>query len=54
MGDEFNGSFLVPVLMKKIPEDTRLLVGRKMKDGEWNLTGEIENRERCGGVQALT
>ena len=47
--------------MTKIPEDIRLLVGREMKDGEWNLTeifrilrSEIENRERCGGVQALT
>lgn len=58
---ESYGSFLVPVLMTKIPEDIRLLVGREMKDGEWNLSAilqilrsEIENRERCGGVQALT
>ena len=57
---ESYGSFLVPVLMTKIPEDICLLVGREMKDGEWNLTeilrilcSEIENRERCGGVQAL-
>lgn len=57
---ESYGSFLVPVLMTKIPEDIRLLVGREMKDGEWNLTeilrllrSEVENRERCGGVQAL-
>lgn len=58
---ESYGSFLVPVLMTKIPEDIRLLVGREMKDREWNLSeilrilrSEIENRERCGGVQALT
>ena len=57
---ESYGSFLVPVLMTKIPEDIRLLVGREMKDGEWNLIeilrllcSEVENRERCGGVQAL-
>ena len=57
---ESYGSFLVPVLMTKIPEDIRLLVGREMKDGEWNLSAilqilrsKIENRERCGGVQAL-
>lgn len=46
--------------MTGISEDIRLLVGREMKDGECNLTkilrilrGEIENRERCRGVQAL-
>ena len=47
---ESYGSFIVPVLMTKIPEDIRLLVGREMKDGEWNLTeilrllrSEVEN-----------
>ena len=54
------GSLLVPVLMTKIPEDIRLLVGREIKDGEWNLSeilrllrNEVENRERCEGVNAL-
>ncbi|KAL9979034.1 hypothetical protein ACROYT_G016626 [Oculina patagonica] len=58
---ESYGRFLVPVLMTKIPEDIRLLVGREMKDGKWNLSAilqilrrEIENRERYGGVQAFT
>ena len=58
---ETYGSFLVPVLMSKIPDDIRLLVGREIKDGEWNLTeilqllrNEVENRERCEGVPALT
>ena len=57
---ESYGSFLVPLLMTKIPEDIRLLVGPEMKDGDWNLTqilqllrSEVENRERCGGLQAL-
>ena len=46
--------------MTKIPKDICLLVDRQMKDGGWNLTqilqllhSELENRERCGGVQAL-
>ena len=58
---ESYGSFLVPAPGNtKIPEDICLLVGREMKDGEWNLTqilqllhSEVENRERCGGVQAF-
>ena len=36
-------------------------MGREIKDGEWNLTeilqllrNEVENRERCEGVPALT
>jgi hypothetical protein len=55
------GSLLVPVLMTKIPEDIRLLLGREIKENEWNLDkimgllrNEIENRERCSGIsQAL-
>lgn len=35
---ESYGSFLVPVFMTKIPEDIRPLVGREMKEGEWNLS----------------
>ena len=53
--------FLVPTLMSKIPDDIRLLAGREIKDGEWNLTeilrflrNEVENRRRCEGVPALT
>lgn len=54
---ESYGSFLVPVLMTNNPEDIRLLVGREMKDLSEILRilrSEIENRERCGAVQALT
>ena len=57
---ETYGCLLVPVLMTKIPQDIRLLVGREIKDGEWNLSeilkllrNEVENRERCEGVNAL-
>ena len=57
---ETYGSLLVPVLMTKLPEDIRLLVGREIKDNEWNvseilklLRNEVENRERCEGVNAL-
>ena len=53
------GSLLVPVLLKKIPHDVRLLIGRQVKDGQWDLDHlldllreEIENRERCGCIQA--
>ena len=53
------GSLLVPVLLKKIPYDIRLLLGRQIKDGSWDLDclldllrEEIENRERCGSIQA--
>lgn len=60
MPTETYGSLLVPVLMTKIPEDIRLLVGREIKDGEWNLSeilellrNEVKNRERCEGVNAL-
>ena len=45
------GSLSVPVRMTKIPEDIRLLVGREIKDGEWNLAeilrllrNDVENR----------
>ena len=58
---ESYGSFLVPVLMTKIPEDIRLLVGREMKDGEWNLTqilqllrSEVENRESVEECKPLS
>ena len=52
-------TLLVPVVMKKIPEDIRLLVvGCEMKDGEWNLVqilrllqNEVENATRTKPVQ---
>ena len=53
------GSLLVPVLLSKIPEDVRLLIGREIKDQRWELNRlidlfreEVENRERCAGIQA--
>eukprot|EP00112_Aurelia_sp_Birch-Aquarium-sp1_P020996 Seg554.7 transcript_id=Seg554.7/GoldUCD/mRNA.D3Y31 product="hypothetical protein" protein_id=Seg554.7/GoldUCD/D3Y31 len=53
------GSLLVPVLLSKIPEDVRLLIGREIKDQRWELDRlidlfreEVENRERCAGIQA--
>ena len=53
------GSLFIPVLLKKIPHDVRLLIGRQVKDGQWDLDRlldllreEIENRERCGSIQA--
>eukprot|EP00795_Rhopilema_esculentum_P005784 gene5784-11069_t len=53
------GSLLVSVLLGKIPEDVRLQIGRKMKDGHWELgllldllQAEIENREWFSGIQA--
>ena len=53
---ETYGSLSVPVRMTKIPEDIRLLVGREIKDGEWNLAeilrllrNDVENREICEG-----
>ena len=53
------GSLLVPVLLSKIPEDVRLLIGREIKDQRWELNclidlfrEEVDNRERCAGIQA--
>ena len=53
------GSLLVPVLLMKIPHDVRLLIGSQVKDGQWDLDRlldllreEIDNRERCGSIQA--
>ena len=53
------GSLLIPVLLGKIPEDVRLLIGRQVKSGQWELSylldllrDEVENRERCSGIQA--
>jgi len=51
----------VPVLLSKLPTDLRLILGREIKDEQWSLTQimtllrqEIETRERCGGVIAIS
>eukprot|EP00794_Sanderia_malayensis_P002587 gene2587-biopygen2120 len=53
------GSLLVPVLLSKIPEDVRLLIGREIKDDKWelgrllnSLRYEVENSETCLGIKA--
>ena len=53
------GSLLITVLLGKIPEDVRLLIGRQMKDRHWELSrlldllrDETEKRDRCSGIQA--
>ena len=50
---------LVPVLLSKIPEGIRLIIGRKVKDDTWdldtlitNLKEEIDAREKCTLVKA--
>ena len=50
---------LVPVLLSKIPEEIRLIIGRKVKDDTWdldtlitNLKEEIDAREKCTLVKA--
>ena len=35
---ETYGSLLVPGFMTKLPDDTRILVGREIKDGTWDLS----------------
>ncbi|CAB4040850.1 PREDICTED: uncharacterized protein LOC107340613, partial [Paramuricea clavata] len=58
---ESYGSLLVPILMTKIPEDIRILLGRQIKeDKDWKLDEllrllqeEIKNRERCEGIKAI-
>jgi hypothetical protein len=58
---ESYGSLLVPILMAKIPEDIRILLGRQIKeDKDWKLDEllrllqeEIKNRERCEGIKAI-
>lgn len=54
------GSLLVPVLLSKIPDDIGLLISRQIKEESWDfgkllslLREEVENRERCCGMQAL-
>ena len=49
----------MPVLLSKIPEEIRLIIGRKVKDDTWdlntlitNLKEEIDAREKCTLVKA--
>ena len=55
------GALLLPILIGKIPDEIRILLGRKMTGETWNLNTllenfreELENRERCEGIQALS
>ncbi|CAB4037904.1 Hypothetical predicted protein, partial [Paramuricea clavata] len=55
------GALLLPILIGKIPDEIRILLGRKMTGESWNLNTllenfreELENRERCEGIQALS
>ena len=50
---------LVPVLLSKIPEEIRLIIGRKVKDDTWdldtiisNLQEETDEQEKCTLVKA--
>ena len=49
------GALLMPMVMKKIPEEIRLLITRKISKDEWRLErvldvfkSELEAREQCG------
>ncbi|CAB4002148.1 Hypothetical predicted protein [Paramuricea clavata] len=53
------GALLLPILIGKIPDEIRIL--RNMTGETWNLNTllenfreELENRERCEGIQALS
>ncbi len=59
--DTAYGALLLPILISKIPDELRILLGRKMSGDEWqlntlleNLREELENRERCERIQALS
>uniref|UniRef100_A0A1X7TWL4 DUF1758 domain-containing protein n=1 Tax=Amphimedon queenslandica TaxID=400682 RepID=A0A1X7TWL4_AMPQE len=52
---ESYGTLLSPVILKKLPQDLRLIISRQVADDEWNLDSilrillsEIEARERAG------
>ena len=52
---ESYGTLLSPVILKKLPQDLRLITSRQVADDEWNLDSiliillsEIEARERVG------
>ena len=53
------GSMMISVLMAKLPDDLKLLIGRKLEGKEWSLAeilnvlrNELETRERCGLQQS--
>ena len=57
VGADSYGNLLASVLMKKLPSELRLIIGRKIGDDDWNLdvilkelVQEIEARERTGGT----
>ena len=59
VSSETYGTLLLPVLLSKIPEEIRLIIGRKVKDDRWdlatlitNLKEEIDAREKCTLVKA--
>ena len=59
ISSETYGMLLVPVLLSKIPEEIRLIIGRKVKDDTWdldtlttNLKEEIDLEEKCTLVKA--
>ena len=59
VSSETYGMLLVPVLLSKILEEIRLIIGRKVKDDTWdldalitNLKEEIHGREKCTSVKA--
>lgn len=55
------GSMMTSILMSKLPDDLKLIIGRKLESvGQWSLTevmkvlrSELETRERCG-LQNMT
>ena len=42
---ESYGSLLIPVLMKRLPQEFRLILSRKMKDEEWSVTRIMKELE---------
>ena len=42
---ESYGSLLIPVLMKRLPQEFRLVLSRKMKDEEWSVTRIMKELE---------
>ncbi|CAB4024264.1 PREDICTED: uncharacterized protein LOC107331856, partial [Paramuricea clavata] len=55
------GALLLPILIGKIPDEICILLDRKMTGESWNLNTllenfreELENRERCEGIQAFS
>ena len=59
--DTAYGTFLLPILVSKIPDELRILLSRNMTDDSWelntllkNFCEELENRERCEGIQTLS